>query len=101
MCLAKSRLLRETTKLVPNSRYESGQNSSGKSLTAIVVKEDESYLLRLGPVPLARQAMCAINELGRMNFEDQAYLLDMMEEGEFKSSVAIWRSRLSLLIGTH
>jgi MoxR-like ATPase len=81
--LAKSQLIKETTKLVPNSRYESGQNSSGKSLTAIVTKEDENYVLRLGPVPLAKEAICAINELGRMSFEDQAYLLDTMEEGEF------------------
>jgi DNA replicative helicase MCM subunit Mcm2 (Cdc46/Mcm family) len=38
--LAKSALLREAVKLVSNSRYESGQNSSGRSLTAIVSKED-------------------------------------------------------------
>ena len=81
--LAKSALLREAVKLVPNSRYESGRNSSGKSLTAIVSKEDESYVLRLGPVPLAKEAICAVNELGKINFEDQAYLLDTMEEGEF------------------
>jgi replicative DNA helicase Mcm len=67
--LAKSELLREAVKLVPNSRYESGQNSSGRSLTAIVSKEDESYILRLGPVPLAKESICAINELGRMNFD--------------------------------
>ena len=39
--------------------------------------------LRLGPVPLAKEAICAVNELGKINFEDQAYLLDTMEEGEF------------------
>lgn len=81
--LAKSALLREATKLVLNSRYESGQNSSGKSLTAIVAKEDESYILRLGPASLAKGAMCAVNELGRIMFQDQAYLLDIMEEGEY------------------
>ena len=81
--LAKSRLLLETTKLIPNSRYESGQNSSGKSLTAIIEKEDERHILRLGPVSLAKGAICAINELGRMSFEHQAHLLDVMEEGEF------------------
>jgi replicative DNA helicase Mcm len=52
--LAKSALLREVTKLVPNSRYESGQSSSAKSLTAIVSKEDESYMLRLGSIPMAK-----------------------------------------------
>jgi replicative DNA helicase Mcm len=81
--LAKSALLREATKLVLNSRYESGQNSSGKSLTAIVSKEDENYVLRLGPASLARGTFCAVNELGRIQYEDQVYLLDLMEEGEF------------------
>jgi DNA replicative helicase MCM subunit Mcm2 (Cdc46/Mcm family) len=34
--LVKSTLLRRAVRLVPNSKYESAQNSSGKSLTAIV-----------------------------------------------------------------
>jgi len=82
--LAKSKLLKSVTRLVPNSRYESGgRNSSGKSLTAIVVKEEENYVLRLGPIPLAKNAICAINEFGRTDFEDQSHFLDVMEEGEF------------------
>lgn len=81
--LAKSPLLREATKLVPNSRYESSQNSSGKSLTAIVAKEEDNYILRLGPASLAKGAFCAINEIGRMSYEDQGHLLDIAEEGEF------------------
>ena len=82
--LAKSKLLRSITRLIPNSRYESGgRNSSGKSLTAIVAKEDENYVLRLGAIPLAKSAICAINEFGRTDFEDQAHFLDVMEEGEF------------------
>jgi replicative DNA helicase Mcm len=82
--LAKSRLLRSITKLVPNSRYESGgPNSSGKSLTAIVSKEDETYVLRLGPIPLSKNALCAINEFGRTDFKDQEHFLDIMEEGIF------------------
>lgn len=50
----KSKLIRESVKLVPNSRYESSQHASGKSLTAIVSKEDDDYCLRTGPVPMAR-----------------------------------------------
>ena len=56
--LAKSSLLREAIKLVPRSSVESGQSSSGFGFTAIVVKEDESHILRLGPVPRARNAIC-------------------------------------------
>jgi replicative DNA helicase Mcm len=81
--LAKTKILRATVKLVPNSRYESGQHSSGKSLTAMIAKEDEMHILRLGPVPLARGAIVAINEAGRMSEDDQAMLLDAMEEGFF------------------
>jgi replicative DNA helicase Mcm len=81
--LAKSKFLRSIKKLIPNSRYESGQNSSGKSLTAIVAKEDENYMLRLGPASLAKNAVCSINEFGRTRLEDQAHLLDIMEEGKF------------------
>jgi replicative DNA helicase Mcm len=82
--LAKSIFLKEIVKIVPNSRCESGQNSSGKTLTAIVSKEaNESTVLRLGAIPMAKEGICSINELGRMNFEDQSPLLDVMEEGEF------------------
>jgi DNA replicative helicase MCM subunit Mcm2 (Cdc46/Mcm family) len=79
----KSQLIRECVKLVPNSRYESSQHASGKSLTAIVAKEEEDYCLRIGPVPLARGAICVLNEIGRTTQEDQGLLLDAMEEGEF------------------
>ncbi|HEY9385852.1 MAG TPA: AAA family ATPase [Nitrososphaeraceae archaeon] len=80
---AKSMLAREATKIVPNSRYITAQNASGKSLTAIIDKENENTILRLGPIPLAKNAICAINEIGSMNFEDQRFLLDIMEEGKF------------------
>jgi DNA replicative helicase MCM subunit Mcm2 (Cdc46/Mcm family) len=81
---AKSMLAREATKLIRNSRYVTAQNASGKSLTAIIDKEnDNSTFLRLGPIPLAKNAICAINEIGSMSFEDQRFLLDIMEEGRF------------------
>jgi replicative DNA helicase Mcm len=81
--IGKSKLIKECVELVPNSRYESSQHASGKSLTAIVSKEDEDYCLRTGPIPLARGAMCVLNEIGRTSPEDQGFLLDVMEEGEF------------------
>ncbi len=79
----KSKLLKECSKLIPNSRYESGQHSSGKSLTAIVSRENEEYCLRIGSIPLSHGSLCALNEIGRMNFDDQVFLLDVMEEGSF------------------
>jgi DNA replicative helicase MCM subunit Mcm2 (Cdc46/Mcm family) len=39
-------------------------------------------MLRQGPVPAASGAICAINEIGRMDYEDQAGFLDAMQEGK-------------------
>lgn len=84
--IAKTLLLQAAVKHVPRSRYESGQHSTGKSLTAIIEKEQEMHILRLGPAPLAREAILAVNELGRMQEDDQGQLLDLMEEGTFSSN---------------
>jgi replicative DNA helicase Mcm len=81
--LVKSTLLRRAVRLVPNSKYESAQNSSGKSLTAIVEKQEESHILRIGPIHAAKGAICALNEIGRMHFDDQKHLLDVMQEQFF------------------
>jgi replicative DNA helicase Mcm len=81
--LVKSTLLRRAVKLVPNSKYESAQNSSGKSLTAIVEKQEESHILRICPIPAAKGAICALNEIGRMYYDDQKHLLDVMQEQSF------------------
>ena len=80
---AKSMLVWEATKMVPSSRYITAQNASGKSLTAIIDKENDIAVLRLGPIPLSEDGLCAINEIGSMNFEDQRFLQDVMEEGRF------------------
>ena len=34
-------------------------------------------------MPLAKWAICALNEFGSSNPEDQGHLLDVMEEGDF------------------
>ncbi len=81
--LAKESLLKKTVTLIQNSRYESVQHSSAKSLTAIVLNEDEHHFLRLGPIPYAKGSICALNELGTMKEEEQSQLLDIMEEGKF------------------
>jgi len=81
--LGKSKILRSAVKLVENSRYESGENSSGKSLTAIVSKEDDNYILRSGSMVLTRYSFCAINEISNIPTEEQNHFLSIMEEGEF------------------
>jgi DNA replicative helicase MCM subunit Mcm2 (Cdc46/Mcm family) len=81
--IAKTFILKSSVRHVPKSRFESGQHSTGKSLTAIIEKEQDMHILRLGPAPLAREAILAVNELGRMHEDDQGQLLDLMEEGSF------------------
>ena len=36
-----------------------------------------------GPIPAAKGAMCALNELGRMFYQDQKHLLSIMQEQSF------------------
>jgi DNA replicative helicase MCM subunit Mcm2 (Cdc46/Mcm family) len=82
----KTWFLKAAVRHIPNSLYVSAQGvASGKSLTAIISKEEgeRTYTLRHGPVALAREAICAINEIGRLDPEDQGYLLDAAEEGMF------------------
>jgi DNA replicative helicase MCM subunit Mcm2 (Cdc46/Mcm family) len=81
--LAKTKLGRELIRARRNSRYVSAKNTTGKSLTGMVLKEEESYILNLGPVPLSKNAVCVINEFDKMHPEEQHNLLDVMEEGEF------------------
>jgi replicative DNA helicase Mcm len=83
---AKSLLLQEATKLVANSTVVSAQSSSAISLTAVVETEKDSHVLRLGPIPLSRGGICALNEGGGMSFGHQKYLLDVMQEQKFKFS---------------
>ena len=80
---AKTLLIRHATDLIPNSKYSSGQHSSTKSITAIIDRENDMYVLKHGPAAMAKYAFCAINELGTLSFEDQTRLYDVMEEGAF------------------
>jgi replicative DNA helicase Mcm len=78
--LAKSKLLKRATELVPGSNRAGGQYSTGKSLTAIIDKTDDNTFLRLGSIPRSRDAICGINELAKLSPEDLDKLYDVMEE---------------------
>jgi DNA replicative helicase MCM subunit Mcm2 (Cdc46/Mcm family) len=81
--LAKSKMLKRATEIVPGSSRVGGQYSTGKSLTAIVEKTDSNTILRLGSIPRSRDAICAINELAKLGDEDLDKLYDVMEERGF------------------
>ena len=74
---AKSTLAREAIDLKPNSRYVSGPHSSAKTITAIMDKENDGLVLRLGAIPLSRGGICGVNEITEFQLDDQARLLDV------------------------
>jgi DNA replicative helicase MCM subunit Mcm2 (Cdc46/Mcm family) len=65
----------------PQSRYSSTQGATGKAITAIIDKETDSYVLRLGVLPQARNSICVLNEIASLSMEEQRHLFDVMEEG--------------------
>jgi DNA replicative helicase MCM subunit Mcm2 (Cdc46/Mcm family) len=85
--LAKSLMLKESVRLVPNSTFESVQFATGKSLTAIVTNDEgDAHILRTGPIPQAKGAIASLNEMNRMMEVDQGLILDTMQEQEFTTA---------------
>lgn len=79
---AKSKLAQAAYGLgQPHSRYSSTQGASGRSITAIIDKDNDSYVLRNGVLPQAKSSLCILNEIGSLSMEDQRHLFDVMEEG--------------------
>jgi len=65
-----------------NSKFTSAVNSTVRSLIGVVDKDvDTSGILRLGPIPSTNCAICAIEEIGRMSYEDQGFLLTALQHG--------------------
>jgi replicative DNA helicase Mcm len=81
--LAKTKLAKQARELGrPHSRYSSAKGgASGKSITAIIEKENDTYILRLGVLLQASGSVCVINEISGLALEEQAHLYDIMEEG--------------------
>lgn len=81
--LIKSGLLETAITLVPGSNIAGGQYSTGKSLTAVIDKFNEQTIMRAGLIPRSRGGICAIDEFGRMDPEDQDKMLRVMQERGF------------------
>jgi DNA replicative helicase MCM subunit Mcm2 (Cdc46/Mcm family) len=78
--LAKTKLSKEAIKVRRNSRYVSAKNSTGKSLTAMILKEGDNYVLNLGPVPLAKNELCVVNEFDKMYSEEPMFTLNFYKD---------------------
>lgn len=79
---AKTALGKEALKLRMNSRYVSGKNTTGGSLTAMILSDDNQLTLHLGAAPLAKNAFLFVNEFDKLQDESKDNLLEVMEEGE-------------------
>ena len=79
---AKTVLGKEALKLRVNSKYVSGKNTTGGSLTAMILSDDNQLTLHLGAAPLAKNAFLFVNEFDKLQDESKDNLLEVMEEGE-------------------
>jgi DNA replicative helicase MCM subunit Mcm2 (Cdc46/Mcm family) len=79
---AKTVLGKEALKLRINSKYVSGKNTTGGSLTAMILSDDNQLTLHLGAAPLAKNAFLFVNEFDKLPDENKDNLLEVMEEGE-------------------
>lgn len=82
--LAKTKLAKEARELGrPHSRYTSAKGAaSGKSITVIIEKHNDTYTLRLGVLLQAHDSVCIINEISALPLDEQGHLYDIMEEGK-------------------
>jgi len=66
--------------------FENAQSSSMKTLTAIVNQEggdNSKPVLRTGRLATTKAAVLILNELAEVSMDDQTYIQDSMEEGQF------------------
>ena len=80
---AKTTLSYEAVNLLPNSRFTAAQTSSSKTILAIIEVQGDTKIIKYGAIPLSRNAICIIDEIGAMSYDDQVSLFNVMEHGEF------------------
>lgn len=78
---AKSQLIKYGFKVAPKFSFCSGSGSSGRGLTAAVVKDEflGGYVLQAGAAVLANKGMLFADEINLMSEEDRNYLNECLE----------------------
>jgi DNA replicative helicase MCM subunit Mcm2 (Cdc46/Mcm family) len=74
--LAKTALAKDAARLVPGSKFASAMDSTTNSLICVV--DGDTGHFRFGPLVTANNAICVVDEIGRMPKEEQARLLSAM-----------------------
>ncbi len=81
--VAKSQLIRYMAKLAPRGIYTSGKSSSGAGLTAAAVKDefgDGRWTLEAGAMVLADRGLLCVDEIDKMDKNDQSSMHEGMEQ---------------------
>ncbi len=81
--VAKSQLIRYMSKLAPRGIYTSGKASSGAGLTAAAVKDefgDGRWTLEAGAMVLADRGLLCVDEIDKMDKQDQSSMHEGMEQ---------------------
>jgi replicative DNA helicase Mcm len=89
--VAKSQLLRYMSKLAPRAIFTSGKGASAAGLTAAAVKDEfgeGQWTLEAGALVLADRGICCIDELDKMDKNDQSSMHQAMEQQEISIAKA-------------
>jgi len=88
----KSSLIRSVSQLVPRSVYVSGKQSTSAGLTAAAVQSDfggsGEWSLEAGALVESHGGLAAIDELDKMDSDDQSGMLECMSEQQISISKA-------------
>lgn len=93
----KSKLLSYVTRIAPRSLKTTGKGSTGVGLTFAAVQDDfgdQGRSLEAGALVEAHRGICAIDELDKMQPEDQDGALECMSDQEVSRSV--WGMNVTL-----
>jgi replicative DNA helicase Mcm len=89
--VAKSQLLRYLSKLAPRAIFTSGKGASAAGLTAAAVKDEfgeGQWTLEAGALVLADKGVACIDELDKMDKNDQSSMHQAMEQQEISIAKA-------------
>lgn len=80
--IGKSTLGTYVAKLVPHGHYSSAVSSTGKGLTCVITKDENSVMeLKIGAVVMASGSVCVIDEFEKARVDDRVAFHECMEKG--------------------